>query len=293
MSIAPATLRLLPRARALRRTAIVGAASAAVVLLFAGPAFAHITVNPSSAPAGGTAELTFRVPNEEAKAYTVKIDIQIPTDHPIAQLLVKPVVGWTATVKTITLAKPVTTDDGTFNQAVSEVIWSGGKIMPGEFQDFSISADPLPTGVSSMTFKAIQTYSNGDIVRWIDVSQAGQPEPAHPAPVLMLTTSTAPATTSTSHTSNGPAASGSSSGTDGLSRALSVAGLVLALLALLLALAVTMRSRRPTAGLHPDASAPAKPSGDGVSTGAKATVRPDAPASTKASAKRPTPSRRG
>lgn len=144
MSVAPDSLRSLPRARTLRRTAIVGAASAAAVLLFAGPALAHVTISPDSAPAGGTAELTFRVPNEEAKAYTVKIDVQIPTDHPIAQLLVKPVTGWTATVKTITLAKPVTTDDGTFNQAVSEVIWSGGKILPGQFQDFSISADPLP-----------------------------------------------------------------------------------------------------------------------------------------------------
>jgi uncharacterized protein YcnI len=273
MSIAP---RSLPRARSLRRTAIVGAASAAAVLLFAGPAFAHITVNPSSAPAGGAAELTFRVPNEESKAYTVKVDVQIPTDHPIAQLLVKPVTGWTATVKTITLKKPLVTDDGTFNQAVSEVIWAGGKILPGQFQDFSVSADPLPAGVSSMTFKAIQTYSNGDIVRWIDVSQPGQPAPAHPAPVLTLTTSTTPATTSasSSHTSTTPAASGSH--TDGLSRTLSAAGLVLALLALLLALMVTMRSRRPTAGIHPDTTT-SEPPGDRVLTGAKTADRGEQP----------------
>ena len=54
--------------------------------------------------------------------------MQIPTDHPIAQFLVKPVPGWTASVKTITLAKPLVTDDGQFTQAVSEVIWSGGQI---------------------------------------------------------------------------------------------------------------------------------------------------------------------
>src|SRR5215472_15816105 len=125
MSIAPDSLRSLPCARTLRRTAIVGAASTAAVLLFAGPALAHITVTPDSAPAGRATELTFRVPNEESNAYTVKIDVQIPTDPPIAQLLVKPVVGWTATVKTITLKQPITTDDGTFSQAVSEDIWSG------------------------------------------------------------------------------------------------------------------------------------------------------------------------
>lgn len=290
MSVAPDSLRSLPRARTLRRTAIVGAASAAAVLLFAGPALAHVTISPDSAPAGGTAELTFRVPNEEAKAYTVKIDVQIPTDHPIAQLLVKPVTGWTATVKTITLAKPVTTDDGTFNQAVSEVIWSGGKILPGQFQDFSISADPLPTGIGQMTFKAIQTYSNGDIVRWIDVSQPGQPEPDHPAPVLTLTTSKAPATTSTARTNTAPAASASGSGSDGLFRVLAVAALVVGLLACLLSLMGGRRGRRVTTetGLRPDdtsASERIAPDGDRVLTGTKA--------STKASGQRPTPRRRG
>ena len=58
-----------------------------------------------------------------------------------------------------------------------------------------MSADPLPDGVAQLAFKAIQTYSNGDIVRWIDLPQAGQPAPEHPAPVLALTpASAAPAT---------------------------------------------------------------------------------------------------
>src|SRR4029077_14285163 len=134
-----------------------------------------------------SAVLTFHVPNEEATANTVKVDIKIPTDHPIVNMPVAPVPGWTVSVKTVKLAKPVTTDDGKFTQAVSEVIWSGGKIAPGQFQDFSLSADPLPQGAGQLTFKTIQTYSNGDVVRWIDVAAPGQPEPDHPAPLLTLT----------------------------------------------------------------------------------------------------------
>jgi hypothetical protein len=38
----------------------------------------------------------------------------------------------------------------------------------------------------SITFKALQSYFNGDIVRWIDEPKAGQPEPDHPAPTLKL-----------------------------------------------------------------------------------------------------------
>lgn len=37
-----------------------------------------------------------------------------------------------------------------------------------------------------MTFKALQTYSDGEVVRWIETSEPGQAEPAKPAPVLHL-----------------------------------------------------------------------------------------------------------
>jgi periplasmic copper chaperone A len=243
----PARTAALPRARTLSRAAGVGIAAVAAVLLLAVPALAHITVTPDSAPAGSATVLTFHVPNEEAHADTTGVDMQIPTSHPIAQLLVQPVPGWKISVRTVTLAKPIVTDDGQFTQAVSEVIWSGGQIPPGQFQDFTVSADPLPQGLSQMVFKAIQTYSNGDVVRWIDLAQPGQPEPDHPAPVLTLTTASSHAKTIAA-TSGGSASGGS--GSDGLARSLGIAGL----LAGLLALGVAGRRRRspaeaPAAGL--------------------------------------------
>jgi uncharacterized protein YcnI len=216
-------------ARALRRAVAVAVSAAAGVLLVSVPALAHITTTPDSAVAGSAAVLTFHVPNEEAAADTTKVDIRIPTDHPIAQLLVKPVLGWTISVRTVTLPKPVVTDDGQFTQAVSEVIWSGGQIRPGQFQDFTVSADPLPQGVSELAFKAIQTYSNGNVVRWIDLPQAGQPAPDHPAPVLTLTTPTATARART------VAVTPSAPGSDGTARVLAIAGLVVSLLALVVA----------------------------------------------------------
>jgi uncharacterized protein YcnI len=224
------------RVRMLTRTAIVGVTATAGIVLFAIPALAHITVTPGSAQAGSAAVLTFHVPNEESSADTTKVDVQIPTDHPIAQLLIKPVPGWTTSVKTVKLAKPLVTDDGQFTQAVSEVIWSGGQIAPGQFQDFSVSADPLPQGVSQLAFKAIQTYSNGDVVRWIDLSQPGQPEPDHPAPVLTLTSGTAAAAPAvgTSATAPSVAAATASGGSDGTARGIAVGGIVIGLLGLAL-----------------------------------------------------------
>lgn len=170
-----------------RRGAAVVISAAALVAVTALPASAHVTVSPDSVPKGSTAELTFKVPNEESNATTTAVQLQVPTDHPIAQVLPKQIPGWTVTVKTTTLAKPLKTDDGTFTTAVSEIDWTGGTIPVGQYQDFQISVDPLPTDTGQLVFKAVQTYSNGDIVRWIDLTQAGQPDPDHPAPVLALT----------------------------------------------------------------------------------------------------------
>jgi uncharacterized protein len=234
-----------PRFRRHGARALLVAGGAGIgVLALAGTAFAHVTITPGSAPQGSTAELTFKVPNEESAAATIEVQLQVPTDHPIAQFLVKPVPGWTVAVQTVTLPKPVVTDDGSFTTAVSEVTWTGGKIAPGQFQDFSVSADPLPSGISQLVFKAVQTYSNGDVVRWIDLPQAGQPEPEHPAPVLTLTPAGpddgGDAGTGAGTQAGPPAAAGS----DTAAVALGAAGLAAGLLGLAAGGSAWLRGRR-------------------------------------------------
>jgi uncharacterized protein YcnI len=232
------------RARHGARALLVAGGAGIGVVALAGTAFAHVTITPGSAPQGSTAELTFTVPNEESTAATVEVQIQVPTARPIAQFLVKPVPGWTVSVQTVTLAKPVVTDDGSFTTAVSEVTWTGGKILPGQFQDFSVSADPLPSGISQLVFKALQTYSNGDVVRWIDVPQAGQPDPEHPAPVLTLTPAGADAGAAAAAQADPPAAAGS----DTTAVALGGAGLAAGLLGLAAGGSAWLRVRRGRRG---------------------------------------------
>jgi uncharacterized protein YcnI len=228
-----------------RRAAVVGALTLAG-LAVAATASAHVTVSPQSLPQGSTAELTFKVPNEESKANAVELQLQIPTDHPIAQLLAKPIPGWTVTEHTVTLAKPLTTDDGTFTTAVDEVDWTGGTIAPGQYQDFQISVDPLPSDTTRLVFKAVQTYSNGDVVRWIDLTTSGNPDPEHPAPVLTLTpasdaqgtsgsatagsgTSGSGATGGSGDSGSGASASAASTSSSSTADALGIAGLALGL----------------------------------------------------------------
>jgi uncharacterized protein YcnI len=232
--------------RALRRVATIAALAAAGVLAGAGAAFAHVTIHPDSYPRGASdGTLTFRVPNEENAANTTKVDVFFPAAEPIASVLVAPVPGWTATVKTVKLAKPIVTDDGNITDAVSEVLWTGGRIAPGQYQDFTVAFGQLPTGADQLVFKALQTYSDGTVVRWIDESVAGQPEPEHPAPVLTLTaaapddgdsaTPSAPSAGASSAASGAPkdsSTAAASTASDSTARDLGIAALVVAVLAL-------------------------------------------------------------
>lgn len=213
-----------------------------------GAASAHVTVQPPTATAGSYAKLTFRVPNERPDAATVKLAVQLPQDHPFTSVSVKPLDGWTVETTKATLAQPIEREGGTpLTEAVSTITWSGGRIEPGQFQEFEISVGPLPTDTTTLHFPAIQTYSSGEEVAWIQIPQTGQPEPDRPAPTLTLTATTADGqAASDTHGSSDPTelASTSSSGSSD-SNGLAVTGVVLGGVALVIALvALALASRR-------------------------------------------------
>lgn len=164
---------------------------AAFVAVFAVavPAWAHVTVSaPGATRGGGDQEITFRVPVEK-NADTVKLQVALPTNTPIASVDVKPIPGWTHSEKTVTLKKPIKTDDGNITQAVSQITWTAQKgqgLKPGEYGDFTFIAGQLPD-VSTLVFPALQTYSDGSTVKWIQRQAPGTEEPEDPAPVLKLT----------------------------------------------------------------------------------------------------------
>jgi uncharacterized protein YcnI len=213
--------------RSIRRLAAVGLATPAAVLAFALPASAHVTVHSYDATRGGTdAVLSFRTPNEMDNATTVKLQVVLPTSTPLLGVLVQPLPGWSFAVKNVTLRKPVQTDDGPITSAVSEVTWSGGHIPVGGYQDFNIDVSSLPN-VPSLTFKALQTYSNGKVVRWIETAPKGAPEPDYPAPTLQLASATP--------TSTPFAVTGLPTSSNNTDRALAIAGLAVAAMSLIVA----------------------------------------------------------
>ncbi|WP_037856409.1 YcnI family protein [Streptomyces sp. NRRL S-340] len=172
------------------RLATVGALAGTAVLAVSVPAFAHVTVQPEGAAAkGGYAVVDFKVPNERDNASTTKLEVSFPADHPLASVMPEPIDGWKIEVTKSKLAKPLEMHGEKISEAVSKVTWTadGKGVQPGYFQKFPLSLGALPQDADQLVFKALQTYSDKEVVRWIEVPQKGQAEPDNPAPTLQLT----------------------------------------------------------------------------------------------------------
>jgi uncharacterized protein YcnI len=229
------------------------------VLVLAGPASAHVTVNPREAVQGGYAKVDFRVPNESDTASTTKLEVFLPENAPIGSVSTQPVPGWEVAVEKGAPATPITAHGSPVTEVVKKVTWTaaaGSEIKPGTFQEFPLSLGPLPE-TEQLVFKALQTYSDGEIVRWIDEPVAGGEEPESPAPVLALAAAAdASAAPAADEAAAGSATS--SEGDSGPALGIAIAGLIAGLLGLVLGgLAFTRSGARPVAASTAPASAPA------------------------------------
>jgi uncharacterized protein YcnI len=173
-----------------RRALVLVPVLAAMLLVLAGPAWAHVTIDPDEAAQGGFATVRFRVPNERDDAATTSLEVEFPTDNPIPSARIQPVAGWTATVETAPATGGAEADEGGAEEPaemVTRITWTGGAIQPGQFEEFPVSMGPLPDDADQLLFPAIQTYDSGEVVRWIEETPPSGEEPENPAPTLTLT----------------------------------------------------------------------------------------------------------
>jgi uncharacterized protein YcnI len=140
-------------------------------------ASAHVTLSPNTAAAGSWSTFNVKVPNESDSASTVKVAVKMPQGITYASW--QPVGGWEASVNKVKLATPVQTDDGPVTDGVSEVVWTatGKGVEPGQFQQFPITLLVPDVAGTELTFKAVQTYSDGKVSRWIGSAGSDMPAP--------------------------------------------------------------------------------------------------------------------
>jgi hypothetical protein len=179
----------------MRRCGVVAAVASAVVVLSAPAAFAHSEFEPSTAAPGSVITLTLHLENEQSDAGTTNVDLRFPEGQTLTVAELPAVDGWTATLQ----------GGDTVPGPATGVVWSrpASSASPDDDPELPVRLGPLPAQLGRLQFKVLQTYSNGEVDRWIDDWPAGAPEPDAPGPVVDLVAggpgdvpaSTAPATT--------------------------------------------------------------------------------------------------
>ena len=159
----------------MRIVRLLGAGALVVLVCGTGSAaWAHVEFAPSPVPVGEVAHLTLTLENEQSNAGTVKIELAFP--KPLTVDGIPSVNGWTATVQ-----------GGSIGSDATGIVWVRPTASPTENPAVKIDLGPIPSGASQLQFKVLQTYSNGEVDRWIQPWPAGQPEPDMPGPVLKVT----------------------------------------------------------------------------------------------------------
>ena len=212
------------------RALVTAGAAGSTMLLAAGIASAHVTVDAPGAEEGGYTVLTFKVPTESATAGTTALKVTLP-GFKVAGT--EPLAGW----------KSVVDKDG--SQLATSVTWTadpGVSIGPGQFQRFVLSVGPLPKE-KELSFDAVQTYSDGTVVNWDQAANADGSEPEHPAPSITLAEGTGDGHDDDAHAVAPSSHTEAAATTDTTARWLGGAGLALGALGAALGLGAVIRKR--------------------------------------------------
>lgn len=135
-----------------------------VALAFPAGAVAHVQVTPSSAAPGDAVLFEVLVPNERDES-TTKVELKIPKD--VIPFSFEDQPGWKRTVKEAA--------DG----GIDTVTWTGRLASDG-FARFGFLAS-TPEADGTLEWKALQTYSDGEVSRWI-----GGPDSEEPAATTVV-----------------------------------------------------------------------------------------------------------
>jgi hypothetical protein len=180
-----------------------------------------------------------------------KVDVLFPTGFTGVDY--ENVPGWSTKIIETKLATPIKQDGETIETEVSQIVWSWtgplGKVNNGQFINFPLDlAIPEDAAGKALEFRTVQSYSNGQVVHWIDPSLTAE----HPAPRINVTAKGGVVEEVAGHEAGPEAGQGTSTGTSapavthttGASKGLGVAALIVGILGLIVALGALLTVRR-------------------------------------------------
>jgi uncharacterized protein len=193
------------------------------------------------------------VPGEQEGAHVTKVDLLFPPGFTAADY--ENVPGWSTKVIEAKLATPITRDGETVDSEISQIVWTWtgplGKVDNAQFIQFPLSlAIPEDAAGKALEFRTVQSYSNGQVVHWIDPSLTAE----HPSPRINITARSGVIEDVAGHEAGpeagqagstpAPAAAKSSGGA---SKGLGVAALVVGIVALVIGVGALLLARRTRA----------------------------------------------
>jgi uncharacterized protein YcnI len=243
--------------KTINKIILFAACTAIALFAYATSALAHISIHPNTVPAGAFATLDVRVPGEQQGAHVTKVDVLFPAGFTDVDYEAVP--GWSVDVVERKLATPLHSDGETIESEIAQLVWTWagplGEVSDGQFIQLPLSvAIPSDAAGKALEFRTVQSYSDGQVVHWIDPSLDAE----HPSPRINVTAKggaiedvagdeAGPVAGQTSATRSsgaaGEAVTGSGS-SDGSSKGLALAALIVAALALLATIFTLVRSQR-------------------------------------------------
>ncbi|WP_406037311.1 DUF1775 domain-containing protein [Micromonospora sp. NBC_00898] len=167
-------------------------AGVATALVLAAPAFAHVQVQ-ADKPQAGARDVTITFTGEaESPRAGIKSE----------RVVLPPGIG----PEDVRLAKAPT--DWKLSRNPDGFTVAGPALKVGQDAVWAVTIAQLPSNATEPPFKTLETYSDGTVARWIEIPEAGKPEPDNPAPVLKVKPAAAvPTSASPTATSAAPAPS--------------------------------------------------------------------------------------
>jgi uncharacterized protein YcnI len=149
-------------------------------------ALAHITANPSEAPADGYFRTALRVGHGCEGSPTTAVRVKLPDGLLSVRPQQKP--GWKIEIKMRKLAQPVDAGHGKMvSETVDEIIWRGGNLPDAYFDEFGISMKLPARPKTTLYFPTVQECAKG-VSRWIEIPEGDKKwgDYKSPAPFIKL-----------------------------------------------------------------------------------------------------------
>jgi uncharacterized protein YcnI len=165
---------------------INGAAALSLAAVLAAPVYAHVTLDPPHAAADSYFKMDVRVPHGCEGTAMLRLRVQIPEG--VLGVKPQPKPGWTLETVKVKLTPPIKDSHGReITERVSEVVWSGGKLLDEHYDEFGIQMKLPDKPNTILYFPAVQECEKG-VHRWIEIPEEGKKwgDYKSPAPMLKL-----------------------------------------------------------------------------------------------------------